>query len=337
MKHISIEERRRLALRWGIVAVGLALSAWGTFATAQTTTMATSTSGSSPTCSLSISPTSLSAGQSATLNWVSSGANTGSIDQGLGSVASAASGSMTVQPATSTTYTGTFGGIGGTVSCSASISVSNGSMMSSSTSSTSTTPSMTATNYYYPGQTQGTSSMTSGMTTDTTQTAQSTQTSPMMPSLPISTLTAYPASGSTPAPMVVQITSSGNALVRGTVLAVQPSMITIRSWGGIWIVRTNSSSTVIPSSGSVGDLSGISVGDFVGVDGTLGTDQIYTIDAGLVRDWTTNPYVAPSSAASTSSGSSGSSTGTGSPSGAGASSTGPDLTPSTGTSSDTGF
>jgi hypothetical protein len=73
------------------------------------------------------------------------------------------------------------------------------------------------------------------------------------------------------------------------------------------------------------------------VDGTLGTDQIYTIDAGLVRDWTTNPYVAPSSGASTSSGSSGSSTGTGSPSGAGASSTGPDLTPSTGTSSDTGF
>lgn len=276
--HTSSTEYYRAA-RWSVLAIGLTLAIWGTMASAQTATSTT------PTCSLSVSPSSVSSGQSATLTWVSSGANTGSLDQGLGSVASVASGSMTVQPTASTTYTGTFGGIGGTVSCSASVAISG-------VTSTSTLAPVVTPNYYY-----GTPSSVTSTTVSPIVSPTPTPATPSA-SIPISTLTAYPASGSTPAPMIVQIDSTGGALVRGIVLSVTPNMLAIRSWGGIWMIRSNSGSTVIPAGGSAGDFGTISAGDFVGVDGELATDQIYTIDASLVRDWTTNPYVAPTTVSS---------------------------------------
>jgi hypothetical protein len=57
-------------------------------------------------------------------------------------------------------------------------------------------------------------------------------------------------------------------------------------------VRADGLTSVIPSaqSGIPGDLSAISIGDFVGVDGAVAQDQAFTVDATLVRDWTTNPF-----------------------------------------------
>jgi hypothetical protein len=74
-----------------------------------------------PTATISANPQSIQAGQSATLTWNSTNANTAVIDNGIGSVA--ASGSMTVSPAADTTYTITVTGPGGTASASVLVSV----------------------------------------------------------------------------------------------------------------------------------------------------------------------------------------------------------------------
>ena len=102
-------QKHRILPALMVVAAGLALSAWGMRADAQTATT-TGMSGTAPTCALSVSPTTISSGQSASLSWVSQSVTIGSIDQGIGSVASASGGSMTVTPQVSTTYTGTFAG-----------------------------------------------------------------------------------------------------------------------------------------------------------------------------------------------------------------------------------
>jgi probable HAF family extracellular repeat protein len=79
-----------------------------------------------PTCSLTASPTSIASGQSATLSWISTNATGGTINNGIGSVIPVASGSQTVSPTTTTTYTGTFSGPGGNVNCSTTITVTPG-------------------------------------------------------------------------------------------------------------------------------------------------------------------------------------------------------------------
>lgn len=75
-----------------------------------------------PTCSMSFNPSAVIPGGSSTLTWVSTGATSGTIDNGVGNVNPNDSTSIT--PVDSSTYTGTFTGVGGTVTCSASISVS---------------------------------------------------------------------------------------------------------------------------------------------------------------------------------------------------------------------
>ena len=74
-----------------------------------------------PTVSLTASPQTIQAGQSATLTWSSTNADNVSIDQGIGNIA--ASGSLTVTPMQTTTYTITATGPGGTVTSSASVTV----------------------------------------------------------------------------------------------------------------------------------------------------------------------------------------------------------------------
>lgn len=76
-----------------------------------------------PVCSLSITPTSITSGGSSTLSWSSTNATSGTIDNSVGSVTPVSSGSRTVSPTTSTTYTGVFTGPGGTATCSASVGV----------------------------------------------------------------------------------------------------------------------------------------------------------------------------------------------------------------------
>lgn len=330
----------------------MAIGAWTTLAHAQATT--------SPGCQLSVNPTTISPGQSATLSWTSNGVTTGSLDQGLGSVASASGGSMTVQPSISTTYMGTFGGAGGSVNCSATLTVSGTASSATSDTGTSTTGTggsiVPSSGYYYGSNTtsdasaSGTSSSTGSVTgyyygssssntgtsmgtgtgtSGTAGTAGATGTGSSgigsgTGSISLATLTAYPAPGSTPAAMVLQASSDGTVLIRGTVQAVTPSMITISSWGGLWMIRSTAATTVIPAGSGSGDLSGIAVGDFVGINGSLARDQIYTIDATLIRDWTVSPYTGTSSGTSGSgtSGASTSSSGTDNGTGSTASSSG---------------
>lgn len=72
-------------------------------------------------CTMSVSPTSITDGASATLTWTSANASSASINQGIGSVA--VSGSRTVTPSVTTTYTGTFTGSPGSTQCSATLTV----------------------------------------------------------------------------------------------------------------------------------------------------------------------------------------------------------------------
>jgi hypothetical protein len=105
------------------------------------------------------------------------------------------------------------------------------------------------------------------------------------------------ASPSTPsqlAPMIVSVDDQGNALVRGVVLSTSPNSLTLRGWGGTWTINTNSSAEVDTGTGSVfnGDMSNIAVGDFVGAEGAIDGNNNWTVDATVVRDWTTSPLSA---------------------------------------------
>jgi hypothetical protein len=73
-----------------------------------------------PTCSLSVTPASMTAGQPALLIWYSQNATAGTISS-IGSVG--VSGSQSVSPAQSTTFTATFTGSGGTAQCSTTLTV----------------------------------------------------------------------------------------------------------------------------------------------------------------------------------------------------------------------
>ena len=74
-----------------------------------------------PTISFSASPTSISSGGSATLTWNTGNATSVTIDNGIGSVAT--SGSLSVTPVATTTYTLTATGPGGSATATATVSV----------------------------------------------------------------------------------------------------------------------------------------------------------------------------------------------------------------------
>ena len=78
-----------------------------------------------PTCTLLATPNSIQTGSESTLSWTTANATSFSIDKNLGNMTPVASGSTTVAPASSITYTGTATGAGGTVICTATITVSN--------------------------------------------------------------------------------------------------------------------------------------------------------------------------------------------------------------------
>jgi hypothetical protein len=74
-----------------------------------------------PTCTLSVSPSSIDEGESATLSWDSTNATSATLNHGIGSVA--VDGSRSVSPSSSRTYVLTVSGSGGTADCSAPITV----------------------------------------------------------------------------------------------------------------------------------------------------------------------------------------------------------------------
>lgn len=81
---------------------------------------------------------------------------------------------------------------------------------------------------------------------------------------------------------VVQIGPNGRTLLRGTVTAVETTSLTVKSWGGDWIINVLPSTKLMPGV----DMSQFKVGDFVGVQGITSATAAWTVDASLVRDWT---------------------------------------------------
>jgi hypothetical protein len=78
--------------------------------------------------------------------------------------------------------------------------------------------------------------------------------------------------------MVLQIGEKGNVLLRGTVSATTANTVTVKSWGGDWTVNIIATTQLMPGTG-------MTVGDFVGVQGMINSSAAWTIDAKLVRDW----------------------------------------------------
>lgn len=85
-----------------------------------------------------------------------------------------------------------------------------------------------------------------------------------------------------PQPMIVQIGHEGRTLLRGTVATAGTNSLTVKSWGGDWVVNVSSSTKL--TSGS--DMTQFQTGDFVGVQGSINQSAAWTIDATLVRNWT---------------------------------------------------
>ncbi len=83
-------------------------------------------------------------------------------------------------------------------------------------------------------------------------------------------------------PIVVQIGSNGNILLRGTIDAVATNALTVKSWGGEWTVNISSSTHLTPGN----SISQFKAGDFVGVQGSISKTASWTVDATVVRDWT---------------------------------------------------
>jgi len=76
-----------------------------------------------PTCQISVSPETITKGETATLSWTSTNAEQATIDQGIGTVP--VSGSLTITPSQTTTYTINVQGPGGHAQASTTITVTN--------------------------------------------------------------------------------------------------------------------------------------------------------------------------------------------------------------------
>ena len=84
-------------------------------------------------------------------------------------------------------------------------------------------------------------------------------------------------------PMIVNIGSKGNVLMRGIVVgAPSADSIKVKSWGGSWDVKI-SGATKLMSVGAV--IADFQDGDFVGVQGVIATDGSFVINANIVREW----------------------------------------------------
>jgi hypothetical protein len=161
------------------------------------------------------------------------------------------------------------------------------------------TSSIVPTPYYLGGASANANTNTSGTSASTSGTSESTSGSVGLNvgtnsgiSLGTTVVQTAPfqTASSAPAPEVVDIDTQGSALMRGTsVSGGSGTTLQLSTWGGTWIVRVNSATQVYASSGTLGDVSGIPAGHFVGIVGTIASDAPMTIDATIVRDWTTNP------------------------------------------------
>jgi len=98
-----------------------------------------------------------------------------------------------------------------------------------------------------------------------------------------STTSSAPTTNPHPMPLVVEIGPAGNALIRGTVADVGTDSLTIKSWGGNWTVKIDSNTKFLPQGLTFGQ---IKVGDFIGLNGKVKSEESLTVSATLIRDWT---------------------------------------------------
>ena len=110
--------------------------------------------------------------------------------------------------------------------------------------------------------------------------AQTTTTTPTTAVTPATT--AAPAASEQP---ILEVGAAGKVLMRGTIASISSTTLTVNSWGGTWTVDLASGAEILPATAN-GNLSQFSVGDFVGVQGTVASSPSWTINATLVRDWT---------------------------------------------------
>ncbi len=88
--------------------------------------------------------------------------------------------------------------------------------------------------------------------------------------------------------MILEVGPRGKVLLRGTIESVSATSLTVKSWGGSWIVNVPTTAEVLPKGSP---LSSFQSGDFVGVQGTVSQTSSWTVDATLVRDWTVRKVV----------------------------------------------
>ena len=81
--------------------------------------------------------------------------------------------------------------------------------------------------------------------------------------------------------MVLEVNHQGKVLMRGSIESIGSGSLTVKSWGGSWIVNISSATKLLPGT----DMSQFKIGDFVGVQGAINTGSSWMIDATIVRDW----------------------------------------------------
>ena len=87
--------------------------------------------------------------------------------------------------------------------------------------------------------------------------------------------------------MILQVGPHGEVLLRGTVSVVGTTSLTVKSWGGDWVVNISSASKLMPET----TMAQFKVGDFVGIQGAVNQTASWTVDAKLVRNWTAKKVI----------------------------------------------
>ena len=85
-------------------------------------------------------------------------------------------------------------------------------------------------------------------------------------------------------PIVLTIDANGHALVRGTLVSVAGTVLTIKSWGLQFTVETSNAQI----GGTATNISGFVAGDIIGIQGMLDQNNSGAITAATVRDWGTS-------------------------------------------------
>lgn len=89
---------------------------------------------------------------------------------------------------------------------------------------------------------------------------------------------------------VINIDAKGHILVRGTLMSVTGTTLTVKAWG---ITFTVDASKVSKSSAPDTNLASFTIGDFVGVSGVITAEAPQTITAEVVRDRSIVPTKLP--------------------------------------------